>query len=821
MINRIVFTVLIALLALTACDTEPAPPDLEGDSWCYIYSFGGAAENSAGVPMTISTGQVGTGGLETVGGQLNLSFTENFYFRPEWIYIRLQRAELASSFNVSVSGSVFGVNIARSETIPADLETIHAQYDNPNPNSLEGNSVNVSITSGAKLVVEFVQIYGTGHNPYPRDDCAPITPEATPTPEITNTPTGGPTPEPCNTVIWDFEGTPQGWELIRNPSWSNSLWSPHLAQDFVHVPTGGVGGGYIGDGNQHGTSTVKRGIGAGIYDLNLAGSCNVESMQIYWRSNGSSSASVRMRLLVDGTWFDPTVPGNWFGFNGTGGTVAWRTYDFESRGYQIPLNAIDAIEFGSYEWYETQIFEVRINPQGPSGPTATPTASPSATIDPTIAAINSACVGTTQPTERSVTLWNWGETLWQTVDNDSRIPPDGGLTYGYSLGYFGNDIWGIYNGHFPTSAPTLRGMNHEFMLNPPYNSSSYSVVRVAVQYQYTKGHDVTATDSPRMGVRSATTNAVTWGEYQTREGTGLVTYMDFDTPTSINGVLFQGVTDRRIDSVSPDGFLGLYKYVFCIRESPPTTPTPSMTPMQFPTLTATVTPFVLPTVTIPPTAIQWITPTPYPTITPAPSRTSTPPPTITPPPPTPLPSVTPGPTNTPRATSTLISLPSPVGTEVGGTPIPGPQLTPIPGTPSFGTPEQIGTPNATWVGTPVYEATYLPTPDNLDEWHDQAESQLGTAVAYMNELPTEWNSLMPDIGNVGAFAGYAKYAMSGVNLQEIFGVTVYPIVQHSLYGFVVVLIVASARMIWRLVLVAFKFAAWIVRWILKIIPFIG
>jgi len=94
-------------------------------------------------------------------------------------------------------------------------------------------------------------------------------------------------------------------------------------------------------------------------------------------------------------------------------------------------------------------------------------------------------------------------------------------------------------------------------------------------------------------------------------------------------------------------------------------------------------------------------------------------------------------------------------------------------------------------------------------------------VAYINDLPVYFNSAMPNVGNLGTFAGYVKYAVSGVNLQEIFGVTVYPVVQHTLYGFVVVVFVASARVIFRLVLVAFKFAAWIIRWVFKLIPFFG
>jgi hypothetical protein len=646
MLNRILSTALIALLVLTACDTEPGPAD-----WCYNYDFALSNLNSDGDPIGITAGawEEGTG-LLSVNNELVVSWSEPFFTRPVEVSIAFSRLETGTALDVGFQAVVFGAELAYQESIAAEYpgDSFGGNFPISSDGSTqleEGNAVQFVVQTSAPIALHMIQIRGVGVNPFPRDDCAP--PEETPTPPVTstvgptNTPTDGPspTPVPCNTVIWTFDGTSQNWELIRNPSWSNSIYAPNLAQDFVYVlNTGGIGGGYIGDGNQHGTTTVKRGIGAGIYDLNLPGNCNIQDMSIYWRSNGSGSASVRMRLLVDGSWFDPTGAGNLFGFSATGGTIAWRGYDFQARGYTIPLNDVQAIEFASYEWYETQIFEVRINPQPPSGPTEVPTST--TTLTPTRTAL--------------------------------FIPS-------------------------PTPSSTIR-------------------------------------------------------------------------PT-----------------------LALQTQTF----TPQATPSPG-----------TGTPTIVPTFIPPPTDTPGPTNTPWPTLTPRATITMIPPPTQ-------HPSITPvvatieGPALTPLPTG---------GIWVPGTPGPGGE-----GTAVFGTPDWADeTPIGTFIPQPSMQATYLPTPQELDgSYQSDVESSLGTAVAYVNQMPSDIGGLMPGLGNLDEFAGYGKGLVSGVSLQEIFGRTLYPIPQHALYGVFIIFFIASIRVIWRLVQVFIKFAVMLIRWILKAIPFIG
>jgi hypothetical protein len=257
------------------------------------------------------------------------------------------------------------------------------------------------------------------------------------------------------------------------------------------------------------------------------------------------------------------------------------------------------------------------------------------------------------------------------------------------------------------------------------------------------------------------------------------------------------------------------------------TPTPTFTP---PGDTAT------PTNTAPPTATPTRTPffsTPFtatatslivasrtaipPTSTPAPTNTIVFP---TLPQPTGTDTRTPKPSTTPPPTGTFIPHP----TEIDGSVTPwgtyeGPALTPLPGTPDF---EGIGTPViGTLVGTPQVGDTAIPVPDDLSDLHPGIEGGLGTAVAYVNGLPQNIGVVMPDAENLSQFAGQAKWIISGVSLQEIFGRKVYPIPLHMFYGLTVVLFVSSVMLIFRFVLWFIKLAVWVIRFILKIIPFIG
>lgn len=275
-------------------------------------------------------------------------------------------------------------------------------------------------------------------------------------------------------------------------------------------------------------------------------------------------------------------------------------------------------------------------------------------------------------------------------------------------------------------------------------------------------------------------------------------------------------------------FIWLRQIEVLICDAPPltATSTPSLSPT--PTNTPTNTPSRTPVGGTPSTATNTsIAPpgTGTPTLTRTPSNTAPPPPptnTNVPPPP----SSTPLPTTTPPPTSTLIPVPTVV------TPDPSaeftstafatygpPNLTPIPGTPDF---DDIVTPGlGTLAGTPEPGETYIPRPDDLDDFHDGIVGNLGTAVAQVNALPRDLSVVMPSITGLYSYVGQAKWITSGISLQELFGRTVYPVPQHMFYGITAILFVSFIMISFRVVMWLMKLVLWVIRFILKIIPFIG
>lgn len=261
----------------------------------------------------------------------------------------------------------------------------------------------------------------------------------------------------------------------------------------------------------------------------------------------------------------------------------------------------------------------------------------------------------------------------------------------------------------------------------------------------------------------------------------------------------------------------------CPSGLPTPTSTATATPTETPTApTNTRTP--LPTnQTITPTQTNLgvNTSTPMSTNTPLNTPTSTSTVTNTPVPPDP-PDPTPFETATPPPTSTRVPLPTPKYTSTYWPTYPGPALTPIPGgTAAFRT--VIVTPSVgTLASTPFRQGTALPVPDDLGDQHPGIRDYLETAVFHVNTLPRDVGGLAPSIsGTFPIFAGYAKWAMSGVSLQEIFGQRIYPIPQHMFYGIAVIITFSVIQLTVKLVLFFIKLAIWIIRFILKIIPFIG
>lgn len=273
-------------------------------------------------------------------------------------------------------------------------------------------------------------------------------------------------------------------------------------------------------------------------------------------------------------------------------------------------------------------------------------------------------------------------------------------------------------------------------------------------------------------------------------------------------------------------FIWLRNVEFEVCSAPPSTatPSPTRTPSATNTPTNTRTPVggtpSTPTNTgIAPPATGTATRTRTPSMTPVPPMaTNTPPP--------PPPTTTPLPTSTPRATSTLIPVPtvvtpdpSAVFTSTAFATYGPPDLPPIPGTPDF---DDVVTPGlGTLAGTPQPGETNIPRPDDLDDFHSGVVGNLGTAVAQVNALPRDLSVVLPSVDGMYSYVGQAKWLASGISLQEIFGLTVYPVPQHMFYGITAILFVSFIMISFRVVMWLIKLALWVIRFILKIIPFIG
>lgn len=293
---------------------------------------------------------------------------------------------------------------------------------------------------------------------------------------------------------------------------------------------------------------------------------------------------------------------------------------------------------------------------------------------------------------------------------------------------------------------------------------------------------------------------------------------------------FQSVIGTAPQYVDPGGHMTVTGFVIWGTGASPSAQWPSqrywcndLTPTPLP-----------PTVTNTPNATPTATRTPSPTRTPLPSQipptaTRTLIPSVTPRPPTSTPTnpvpwthtFTPPPTNTPAPTKTPLPSSTPLVLPTDPSLTVTPWITLV--SPNFGgTPSGTVTPGATYISPDDIEATSINTPDAFEQFHGDAVNSLSTAVAGLNSLPADFAGVAPGVGvGLGTFAPYAKGFISGVNLQELVGIRLYPILQHIFYAFSVVLMVVGGQIVVKLVLVVIRFVYWFVRLILKAIPFFG
>lgn len=180
--KRLNLFVILAFI-LASCGTAPS-----GHTWCYVYDLSNPV-NSVGTAISIYDGTLVATGIQSVGGELNLEMGSepNNVGQPQPMKFAMTVYNPGAPFSVNWGVYAFRSDWGNIETIPSGRSTL---YGNPTTASTTDGYASASITAGSSnvLIVESATVYGTGTNPYPRNDCAP-TPTNTPAPPpATNTP---------------------------------------------------------------------------------------------------------------------------------------------------------------------------------------------------------------------------------------------------------------------------------------------------------------------------------------------------------------------------------------------------------------------------------------------------------------------------------------------------------------------------------------------------------------------------------------------------------------------------------------------------------
>lgn len=175
------------------------------------------------------------------------------------------------------------------------------------------------------------------------------------------------------------------------------------------------------------------------------------------------------------------------------------------------------------------------------------------------------------------------------------------------------------------------------------------------------------------------------------------------------------------------------------------TPTPTVTPTPTATPTVTDTPTQTPTVTDTPTVTP--TPTDTPTVTATPTETGTPTQTPTD---TATPTETPTPTDTPTETPTPTDTPTQTPTQPTATPTETPTDTPTTTPTETGTPTETPTPTDTPTETPTETPTWTPTetPTDTPTWtptHTPTDTPTPTPTPTATDTPTPTATNTPTV----------------------------------------------------------------------------
>lgn len=190
---------VLAALVLASCNSDPLPTNVD---WCYEFDF----RNNDSMALTYGRWLPGVGYSTDENNNLGLTYDASVSVAPVLARVGIQKGAYGD-LSVASSGTVFGINMENQATIPAaapantiyDIDFKPSVTNNAVP---IGSQINVTVRANGNILVSYLQVYGTGANPFPASNCGELVLETPlPPPTSTNLPTSQPTWTPVVTDL--------------------------------------------------------------------------------------------------------------------------------------------------------------------------------------------------------------------------------------------------------------------------------------------------------------------------------------------------------------------------------------------------------------------------------------------------------------------------------------------------------------------------------------------------------------------------------------------------------------------------------------------
>jgi hypothetical protein len=222
-VRKFLLAALLLAVVASGCNLGVPENPIETD-WCYTFNF---LESDYGAVINAGFWEDGVGFYDDETGNLSLLYTHDGFVQPAQIIVTVTRhTGVTGDINVSGSGTVFGIAVSFSGTIPDGFESIQQAFS-PTSAGLNGQTASISIQTSNTLDLVTLTVYGNGVNPFPFNSCGD--PTLVPAGTSTITPSWSPSPSPTPTAT----ATPTEWVHIFDLTTSTYGISGQLAGTLV------------------------------------------------------------------------------------------------------------------------------------------------------------------------------------------------------------------------------------------------------------------------------------------------------------------------------------------------------------------------------------------------------------------------------------------------------------------------------------------------------------------------------------------------------------------------------------------------------------